>query len=403
MKYTNLPKYAFGLLLIALLGSAALEYNSIPFEQKKLVSEGAEWWWARSHADVNQDGLVDFFVINNNARGGWLGWYETHEDFSGSTLHMIAEEGPEGGTFASGDLASGDIDNDGDIDVIGPVGAGEWVGGEEPIQVYWYENPSWTPHYLGEFPPFIKDLDLVDLNQDGKLDLAATCFSSHRMVVYRQDSPEQWEKAADVFVETLHEGQHVGDLDGDGDIDVVSTAFWFENPGDDMMGDWTVRNIDPYWNSDEGRSWEYNSTKIFCADIDDDGRDEVFISCSEKFRDRIAWYDSSNPQEGDWTMHEIGKNTFSHTLQVGDVDGDGDYDVLSGNNGDQGESENSPVILFINQGDNMNWEEQVLTKTGAYNSYLADVEGDGDLDFFRYDGHESTFYELWLNQTVSNK
>ena len=98
-------------------------------------------------------------------------------------------------------------------------------------------------------------------------------------------------------------------------------------------------------------------------------------------------------------MHEIGKNTFSHTLQVGDVDGDGDYDVLSGNNGDQGDPENSPVILFINQGDNMNWEEQVLTKTGAYNSYLADIEGDGDLDFFRYDGHESTFYELWLNQT----
>jgi hypothetical protein len=49
----------------------------------------------------------------------------------------------------------------------------------------------------------------------------------------------------------------------------------------------------------------------------------------------------------------------------------------------------------------MNWEEQVLTKTGAYNSYLADIEGDGDLDFFRYDGHESTFYELWLNQTIS--
>ncbi|WKN42423.1 FG-GAP-like repeat-containing protein [Tunicatimonas pelagia] len=399
MNYTNLPKYLFGLLLIALLGSAALKYKSITFEQKKLVAEGAEWWWARSHADVNQDGLVDFFVINNNARGGWLGWYETQADLNSAKLHIIADEGPEGGTFASGDLASGDIDNDGDIDVLGSVGAGEWEGGDQPVQVYWYENPSWKPHYLGEFPPFIKDLDLVDLNQDGKLDVAATCFSAHRMVVYRQDSPDEWEKAADVFVETLHEGQHVGDLDGDGDIDVVSTAFWFENPGDDMTGDWTVRNIDPYWNSDEGRSWEYNSTKIFCADIDDDGQDEVFISCSEKFRDRIAWYDSPNPQEGDWTMHEIGKNAFSHTLQVGDVDGDGDYDVLSGNNGDQGDPENSPVILFINQGDNINWEEQVLTKTGAYNSYLADIEGDGDLDFFRYNGHESTFYELWLNQT----
>ena len=93
MNYTNLPKYTFGLLLITLLGSAALKYKSITFELRKLDSEGAEWWWARSHADVNQDGLVDFFVINNNARGGWLGWYETQPDLNSSKLHIIAEEG----------------------------------------------------------------------------------------------------------------------------------------------------------------------------------------------------------------------------------------------------------------------------------------------------------------------
>ena len=42
---------------------------------------------------MNQDGLVDFFVINNNARGGWLGWYETQPDLNSSKLHIIAEEG----------------------------------------------------------------------------------------------------------------------------------------------------------------------------------------------------------------------------------------------------------------------------------------------------------------------
>jgi hypothetical protein len=150
-----------------------------------------------------------------------------------------------------------------------------------------------------------------------------------------------------VYVENLHEGQHVGDLDGDGDIDVVSTAFWFENPGADMTGVWKVRNIDPCWNSDEGSSWKYNATKIVCTDIGKDGRDEVFISCSEAFRDLVARYDSPDPRNGKWTMHPIGNNKFSHTLQVGDVDADGDK----------------------------------------------------DLDFFRYSGHEGKTYELWLNQT----
>jgi hypothetical protein len=372
----------------------------VPFAKYKLVPEGAVRWWARSHADVNQDGLLDFIVINDNAHGGWLGWYETVPEYIPSQLHIIAEEGPDGGKFACGDLASGDIDNDGDIDVLGPVNPGEWKDSKQPTQMNWYENPSWEPHFLGTFPNFVKDVDLVDLNQDGKLDLTGTCHVSNQLVVFRQDSPDSWQKTAEIYVETLHEGQHVGDLDGDGDIDVVSTAFWFENPGGDMTEEWIVRNIDPFWNTDSGSTWEYNATKIICQDIDDDERDEVFISCSEKFRERIAWYDNDNPQEEDWEMHLIGKNSFAHTLQVDDLDKDGDYDVLSGNNGDQADPENSPVIIFLNQGDNLNWEKQLLTKTGAYNSYLGDVEGDGDLDLFRYNGHECEFYELWLNNTI---
>jgi hypothetical protein len=104
-----------------------------------------------------------------------------------------------------------------------------------------------------------------------------------------------------------------------------------------------------------------------------------------------------------WIRHEIGQNAYAHTLQVGDIDGDGNLDVLSGNNGDQGDPDYSPVIIFY-QGSGKPGEtwpkQQVLTKQGAYNSYLGDVEGDGDLDFFRYDGHDGSFYELWENKTI---
>lgn len=393
----------FFLLLIGcgVAGESTTEKKyPLAFEQQTFIPEGAVWWWARNHADVNGDGLTDLLFIQNNAQGGFLGWYETHPDLKGATLHTIAETGPNGGTFACGDLASADIDGDGDIDVLGPVSKGEWGGSSEPMTMYWYENPSWAPHPIGTFPTFVKDVDLVDLNGDGKVDLAGTCFDAHKMVVFRQDDVDNWTMVADVMVPTLHEGQHVGDLDGDGDVDVVSTGFWFENPGDDMTGEWVARNIDPYWNSDTGRTWQFNATKIVCMDIDGDNKDEVFISCSEMFRDLVAWYDNDDPHNETWTRHEIGRNEQSHTLQVGDIDLDGDLDVLSGNNGDQGDPENSPVLIFLNQGDNLTWEPMELTRTGAYNSYLADVEGDGDLDFFRYDGHECKFYELWVNGVV---
>ena len=89
----------------------------VPFQRYVLVQSGAEFWWARCHQDVNADGLVDFFVVNNNAKGGWLGWFETAPGYGPSRKHLIARSGPDGGTFACGDLDAGDIDQDGDIDV----------------------------------------------------------------------------------------------------------------------------------------------------------------------------------------------------------------------------------------------------------------------------------------------
>jgi len=402
MKKSSLTvRIAIGILLLYCNTQA-----QVTFSKHQLVENGADKWWARTHADVNGDGLLDFYVINNNANGGALLWYETVPGFGESKKHIIAETSPDGKKFAAGDLAAGDIDNDGDLDVLGPVSAGEWGGTGKPLELYWYENPGWKPHKIATFPSFVKDFDLEDLNGDGKLDLVATTHYARRLFVYRQDTPDSWVKATEVYVEHLHEGQHVGDVDGDGDIDVVSTAFWFNNPGGDMTGVWSVQSIDPYWNSDDGYEWVHNSTKIACADIDDDGRDEVFISCSEKFRTRVAWYDLDVACGNRWIKHEIGTNAFAHTLQVGDMDNDGDLDVLSGNNGDQGFPEASPVILFL-QGEGANdgeiWkQQQLLTMKGAYNSYLGDVESDGDLDFFRYDGHDGTSYELWENKTIDN-
>lgn len=384
---------------------SAIASGQVDFTKHVIVPEGeANTWWSRSHADINNDGLLDFFVINNNASGGELLWYETVSGFGASKKHVIATSSPEGEKFAAGDLASGDIDNDGDIDVLGPVSPGEWGGADQPLTLYWYENPGWEAHKIAVFPCFVKDFDLVDLNGDGKLDVAATTHHARKMFVYRQDNRQNWTKVAEVYVEHLHEGQHVGDVDGDGDVDVVSTGFCFFNPGRDMTNPWSVRNIDPYWNSEDAYSWEYNATKIICADVDNDERDEVFISCSEKFRTRVAWYDLDPDYTDKWIRHEIGQNAYAHTLQVGDMENDGDLDVLSGNNGDQGDPDYSPVIIFY-QGTGESREiwskQQVLTFQGAYNSYIGDVEGDGDLDFFRYDGHVGTSYELWLNNTVN--
>jgi hypothetical protein len=230
---------------------------------------------------------------------------------------------------------------------------------------------------------------LVDLNEGGKLHIAATVvYSARKMFVYRR-MIQNWTKSAEVHVEHLYDGQHIGDADGDGDIDGVSTGFCFFNPGIDMTSIWSVRNIDPYWNIDDAYSWVYNATKIFYADIDSNNCDEVFISCSEIFRTRVTWYDLDTIYTDKWIHHEIGQNAYAHKVQVGDMYNDGDLDVISGNNGDQGDPKYSPVILFV-AGTGKWWEiwqkQQIRTLEGVYNFIIGDIEGDSDLDFFRCDG-----------------
>ena len=57
--------------LIFFVFIATLSFGQVEFTKHIIVPEGtANTWWARSHADVNNDGLVDSFVIDNNAKGG---------------------------------------------------------------------------------------------------------------------------------------------------------------------------------------------------------------------------------------------------------------------------------------------------------------------------------------------
>ena len=78
---------------------------------------------------------------------------------------MIANTAPGGGTFACGDLDAGDIDGDGDLDILGFEHPGEWDQGGAPTEVYWYSNPQWKPQRIGRAPAFVKDVELEDLNE----------------------------------------------------------------------------------------------------------------------------------------------------------------------------------------------------------------------------------------------
>ncbi len=392
--------FVLGLIVVLMVSDSVFGQNGPDFKTY-VIDENADLWWARALGDINKDGLLDIALQNNNGHGGWLGWLESANKGQSWKRHIIAEAAPGGGTFACGDMDIGDIDNDGDLDILGFKHPGEWDDGGAPTDIFWFENPEWKSHHIGQAPDFIKDLNLVDFNQDNKLDLVTITYTENTMSIFRQDSPDSWVRVKEIKLENLHEGMDAGDIDGDGDPDVAANGYWVNNPGGDLTGKWSIFSIDSKWHNQDG-DWSKNACKVFCRDITGDGRVEVFISHSERKGYPVSWYSSNDPA-GSWTEHVIAKELpAAHTLQVFDMDSDGDFDVLSGLNKNRAKAldiESFPVIIYLNQGDNEKWKELRLTEDGIYNGQIGDLEGDGDNDIFRLPTHNGNIFEVWINQT----
>lgn len=156
----------------------------------------------------------------------------------------------------------------------------------------------------------------------------------------------------------------IGDIDGDGDIDVLVSS-------DEGNNIWI--NNDKGGFSKSEHNLTDNSVGIKLADLDSDGDLDLFASKS-------AW-DKGVPNKvylndgkGVFTEgNQTALNFNSGGCDLGDLDGDGDLDIFFANS--------SANTVFINDGHaNFSNSNQYLGSIKSNDAELIDIDGDNDLD-----------------------
>lgn len=341
--------------------------------------------------DIDGDGFDDIVVHTwGSNRGlvydGVLTWYK----YPAWTKYTIST----GKNYFGDDVVLADIDNDGDFDIV------TCRGNDNSAQVYYYLNPGgnatsgWIERYVGTVSTAseVKDIKVDDFDYDGKLDIAVR--SKERLGFYFQNNPTSWSQRLINIRE--REGMAIGDIDWDGRTDVVLNGFWLKNPANARTGTWTEYAIDSKWYSDNTNAWQDFSVMVEVGDINKDGKPDVVYSHSEKAGYYVTWYSSNNPRGGQtaWLKKEIAIVDYCHTLQLGDIDRDDDLDIIVGN------SLRSPsprVMALYNNNNGSSWTTSTLDYKSMYKGKVGDIDNDGDLDILSAISWEDAPLNLWKN------
>jgi putative membrane-bound dehydrogenase-like protein len=205
-----------------------------------------------------------------------------------------------------------------------------------------YENPGktvgshghWTKHQVfdwvsNESPAF------TDVDGDGELELVCTRAGMFGFAKPTGKNFEPWQFtriSGVVAHERFGHGLGVGDVDGDGKLDILANNGWFKNPGSDREGPWDFEPV-PFCPA---------GADMYAYDVNGDGLNDVITSLDAHGYGLVWWEQQtkadgerefirrlimgSKPSENPYGIHV----SELHSVRMADMNGDGLQDIVTG-------------------------------------------------------------------------
>ncbi len=316
--------------------------------------------------DLDNDGDLD--VIMASSGDDVVTWFEN----DGGGIPRFDPDIVSTSISGPVSVVAADFSGDGRIDIAAVTGINPWA--------YWFINedlggPVFNRPPFNRFSTDVGSIIPVDFDFDGNVDMVSTSARMSGIVWHRNTglTPTGFESNVLVSPDAIVTSIFTVDMDADGDLDLISGSppngfiSWHEHESKPPPPlPFTVRLFDA----------AIQIRALHPADLD--GDNDIDIIIGERFVPGISWYENMGGSPPSFERSNISSNIGEvRSISTADLDGDADLDITVVN------AEGNAMVWFENNGgapDCFPFYNIETPQLNIQSIAFPDLDGDSDID-----------------------